>query len=524
MMRMVVLAGCLWAGLLPAQDLFYITFVDKPADGVVQLDAKAQARRSRHGLPAADWYDLPLNPDYVADIATRVDSVRQQLRWFNAVSVAGTPAQMEEIARLPFVKGVEPFGFGGKLTVVVPEDSTPRRMSRDTSLYHFQREQMGLDFFLSRHLDGKGVRICIVDAGFKGADEHPGLRHLFENKQIVATRDFFGKGKDPFYHSSHGTSVLGCIAGKWGDLPIGAATGAEFLLARTENNYFEPAREEDLWLAAIEWADQKGADLVSSSLGYTSKRYTYADMDGWTAKASLAARIATRKGMLVINSQGNDGAGKFHYVNAPGDVDSVLTVGATFPMIPLHMRFSSYGPNAKGQMKPDVCAPGYVLTTGRKGYVEITGTSFSTPLTTGFAACILQQNPGKTNMELHQMIRESGHLYPYYDYVHGYGVPQARHFFRPSDSVVVSFTTETNAAGDTTWLMFTRDLPERNQFGKDNGRVLYYRLENAQGKILAYESVVIRPGTLRYPVPAALGKLGKLRIWFDGYEELWEQQ
>ena len=59
---------------------------------------------------------------------------------------------------------------------------------------------------------------------------------------------------------------------------------------------------------------------------------------------------------------------------------------------------------------------------------ETQGTSFSAPLITGFAACAWQAKPDLTNWELLKEIEHSGDLYPYFDYAHGYGVPQASHF------------------------------------------------------------------------------------------------
>ncbi len=71
----------------------------------------------------------------------------------------------------------------------------------------------------------------------------------------------------------------------------------------------ETAEEED-WLMAIEWADKNGADIVNSSLGYTSARHFVEDMDGKTCIISKAGNLAARKGILVVNAAGNDGAWK----------------------------------------------------------------------------------------------------------------------------------------------------------------------------------------------------------------------
>ena len=55
---------------------------------------------------------------------------------------------------------------------------------------------------------------------------------------------------------------------------IGPAYGASFLLAKTEDIRSETPIEEDNWVAALEWADSLGADVVSSSLS-SQKPYSF---------------------------------------------------------------------------------------------------------------------------------------------------------------------------------------------------------------------------------------------------------
>ena len=103
---------------------------------------------------------------------------------------------------------------------------------------------------------------------------------------------------------------------------MGLATEAEFLLAKTEVNP-EPYAEEEYWLAAVEWADRNGADIISSSLGYAEHRYFTSDMDGKKSLVTRAGNFAARKGMLVVNSAGNSGShsDKWKIIGAPADAD-----------------------------------------------------------------------------------------------------------------------------------------------------------------------------------------------------------
>src|SRR5690606_30934093 len=130
------------------------------------------------------------------------------------------------------------------------------------------------------------------------------------------------------------------------------------------------------------------------------------------------------KGMLVVNSAGNSGHVDWHYITAPSDGDSVLCVGAV-DSLRQHAFFSSYGPAADGDIKPNVMAMGlataYAATdsTIRRG----NGTSFSSPVIAGMAACLWQAFPEKSNMEIFYAIEQSAHLYHNPNNAMGYGIP-----------------------------------------------------------------------------------------------------
>jgi hypothetical protein len=144
-----------------------------------------------------------------------------------------------------------------------------------------------------------------------------------------------------------------------------------------------------------------------------------------------AANLAARKGMLVVNAAGNDGDDKWKAIATPADGDSVLTVGGIDPDKDFHINFSSFGPSADKRLKPNVSAYGKVVTSSPNKITTAYGTSFSSPLVAGFAACAWQSNRSLTNMQLFHEIEKSGHLYPYFDYAHGFGIPQASYFINP---------------------------------------------------------------------------------------------
>ncbi|MEM7374196.1 MAG: S8 family serine peptidase [Bacteroidota bacterium] len=499
---------------------YWVYLVDKEGstlDPDMYFTQAARERRARLGLPAYDHRDLPLTPSYVQRIAAKVDRVRHEVRWLNAVTVMATASQISQVAAYPFIASIEPFMMDARLASMPFVDS-----ARLDTLLSLSRNLMQLDMMEQRGLTGKGVRIAILDAGFKEADTHPALAQLRERGGIIGSRDFYDGDEQVYHHSRHGMEVMSCIAGMYGKRQLGCAKDASFLLARIEHERKEPAIEEDHWLAAAEWADRMGADIINSSITYTFKRYTYEDMDGKTAPVSKAARIASEKGMLVVCAMGNEGADSWRYLGAPADVPEVLSVGGVLPILPQHIPFASVGPNAEKQLKPDVAAPGFVLSAVKKGkFDENAGTSFSTPLVTGIAACLLQRTPNLSPSQLASAIRQLGHFYPYFDYELGYGVPQMTRLFEDSriptpprysvfhrsDSVILAF--------DTTYL-------RTDSLNFPNGRMLYFHLESSEGYLYSHQGVRIPNKTQFYFFRRMKGIKGTLRIWMGGY--LYEEE
>lgn len=412
-----------------SQEKYWVYLTDK--EGVefnphTYFDQKAINRRIKNHVPLNHFTDLPLRTDYQEKITHIADSVFGHTRWFNAIACKLTPEQLSEIHNLNFVKAVVPMIAQ---TVFANGNSFKDLHKGEQELLEGQIASMDGKEFAKKGLTGKGIRICVIDAGFPGVNTSAIYQHIRDNNRIVKTWDFKKNKPDIYKYSSHGSTVLSCIAGKTNDVLIGLATDSEFLLARTERVLYEGDAEEEDWLMAIEWADKNGADIVNSSLGYTSARHFVEDMDGTTSIISRAGNLAAKKGILVVNAAGNDGDGKWKYIAAPADADSVLAVGGINPWTGLHTVFSSYGPTADHRLKPNLSAFGHAMGYGPKtGVHETQGTSFSSPLVAGFAACAWQSDTSLTNMQLFKKLEESANLHPYFDYAHGYGVPQAGYF------------------------------------------------------------------------------------------------
>lgn len=486
---------------------YLVLFTDKDEvefDPFTYFDVKTIERRVKFEIPLDDITDYPVKQDYVNAVGRMVDSTTHTLRWFNALAVIATEDQIALVEQLPFVKEIAELKAKAILAGA-PVDG----FNRALSTYHMEMLEgqtaiMGLKTFHEAGFDGKGVRVAIFDAGFPTVDINPAFEYIRKDNRILMTHDFVRNKDDVYRASAHGTMVMSCIGGKFGDTLIGLATGAEFILARTERAAIEPFSEEENWLAAVEWADKNGADIVNSSLGYTKHRYFPEQMDGRTSFVSRAANLAARKGLLIVNAAGNEGGGEWKYVGTPADADSVLSVGGVDHDTHYHTSFSSYGPTADGRMKPNVCAYGHVIASGKSGLEKTQGTSFASPLVAGFAACALQSNRDLSNMELFREIEKSGTLYPYYDYAHGFGIPQASYFVENKKKAEPTFVIEENGdefevlIGDDYLPDAFKNIDSLDAIGEFEMPVdveapkLFYSIEAEDGSLEKYYVVAVR--------------------------------
>src|SRR5512133_857767 len=398
------------------------------------LSARAIERREKQHIPVV-FNDLPVTPSYIDSIRETGAKILTVSRWFNAATI--------EVSDTSILRKIEAFSFVVKTSETIrslQQNKTAASNSPNTHSVQTPSEfkygpswlQTAIHNGQLLHDDGytgKNIAIAVIDAGFAYADLLPAFNHLFENGQIAGTRAFVQPGDNVYLGSTHGMSVLSIIGGIQDDELIGTAPDASFWLLRSEDAGSEYVIEEDNWIAAAEFADSVGADIINSSLGYSEfndslQNHSYEDMNGNTARVSIGADIAVSKGMLVVVSAGNQGNVKWKYITAPADADSVLTIGAIDPSLQVAV-FSSRGPSSDNQVKPDVMALGQeIYVEGVDGNVrQGNGTSYSSPVITGLAACLWQANPGTEVMDMYSAICESSDRYYNPDYDYGYGVP-----------------------------------------------------------------------------------------------------
>lgn len=422
-----------------SQDRYMVFFTDK--DGTPYstsnpaefLSQRSLDRRAEQNI-AITSMDLPVNPGYVADLAEEDVEVFFTTKWMNGALVQMEASQESTIENLTFVESIQYVGPGSKLSkdqedVVIAENFTDPAESPYTT--GNQLQMLGADIMHERGWKGEGTLIAVFDGGFTGVNLYSPFQTLHDEGRILAVKDYVENSGNPYQYSDHGTRVLSCIAGEYNNQFAGTAPEAEFVLAVTEDAPFEAEHriEEYNWLFAAEFADSIGADVINSSLGYTtfedaSMDYTNADMDGQTTVITRAANWVADRGILVVNSAGNSGNGSWQIIGAPADSPKVLAVTAVDENEE-RVSFSSIGPSADGRTKPDVAAKGG-LTTVVSGTGAITvsnGTSFASPVMAGFAASVWSGIDTLTNFELAELLKSSGHRADNPNNFLGYGIP-----------------------------------------------------------------------------------------------------
>ena len=449
----------------------WVEFADKGEQGPADLAARLaqadreltprnRARREKAALrPLVDYLDLPLEPAYIEALRAQGLQPYGQSRWFDRVAVHAAGVQLERIAALPFVARIKPVEHA--MLTPMPQAGTPVEgaAARPAGLLsaagtpafygqtYTQLQRLGVPAMHDSGYTGQNVVICMLDDGFNFHDKHTATRDL----QVLAMRDFVRGTSDPtdtlggtgtpaapassFMHGEYTLSTLG---GKAPGVYVGPAYGAKFMLGRTEYDPTEHPIEMTNWAMGAEWADSAGADVISCSLGYNTfdapdagLSITYQMLDGHTSVITRAAEIAAAKGILVVNSAGNDGQHPSvgYKISAPSDAngDSVICAAAV-DSLGNHALYSSKGPTSDGRIKPDLSAQGSsVIMASAAGspnvYVRNNGTSFSCPLIAGVAACMISARPLWPATLIIQALKKTASRAANPDTIYGAGIP-----------------------------------------------------------------------------------------------------
>ncbi len=406
------------------------------ADPITILTQKAVDRKNAHGV-VIDERDVPVNENYISQLKAQSGIlVLAKSKWFNAVHIRGTETDINALFELSFVSSID-FADKSLNSSKSTQQKKASKLQETLTTFNYGSALNQIQMFNGDQLHladytGTGMTVAVLDAGFPNVNAMTSFQRLRNGGHILSEYDFVNRDADVYTNttSNHGTMVLSTMAGYVDNQYVGTAPDADYYLFITEDGLNENPVEESYWVEAAERADSLGVDVINSSLGYGSfydnPNYNYAisDFDGLTIYITRGANIAYEKGLLIVNSAGNeDNAG----VNAPADSQYVFSIGAV-DASGNYASFSSVGSSMQPTQKPDVVAQGEASFVINQNDVIGTanGTSFSSPIMAGGIACLWQALPNKTNTEIMQLVRESASQYNNPDYFLGYGIPDLK--------------------------------------------------------------------------------------------------
>lgn len=410
------------------------------------LSQKSIDRRINQGF-SIDESDLPIDPLYFDKLVEVGAQIITSSKWAKTIVVnLYNPDLKSEIEQLPFVDSLTKV-WEGDLSLWRNEDlidepvsnletaSSVSRIVFDSPLYEediygASLTQLRLNNVQPLHelgYTGKGKTIAVIDGGFENVDQ---LTDYFDQNQILGVKNFSHNLGNPYrLKEIHGTTVLSCLLSYNPGVLIGTAPEASYYLFNTEVAKEEYPVEEDYWMAAVEYADSLGVDIITTSLGYStfddsSMDHSWDDLDGYTIPASRVASMIAKKGMVLFVSCGNQGSVDWTKTTVPGDGKDILTVGAV-NKDSVRAPFSSWGSIVDGRIKPDIMAMGSkVSVVNHSGeIIPTSGTSFSTPLMAGMGACLWQALPDLNSLELINLIKASSDRSYKPDEEYGWGLP-----------------------------------------------------------------------------------------------------
>ena len=396
----------------------------RPSEFLAQFTSRSIERRAKYNI-AFDEKDFPVNDAYQLQLK-QVGVINSASKWLNAVSFTTDLSPSEMLSRYSFIDRVQ---LVNKTKSTIEKDlETVDQRAISYGASQGQIEQLNLDCLHDLGYEGEGVYLAIIDAGFTNMNTINYFDTLFSESRVLDTYDFVTNLVDVYGFSGHGTSVSSCIVAQeiTPDEYYGTAVNVDVALYRSEDADFEYIEEEFYLVLALERCDSEGVDIANISLGYvdfddSSDDHPYSDMDGQTTMAAIGVNTAASKGIAIVASAGNRGP---ETISTPCDADSVLCVGAV-NAAGVIADFSSVGPAADGQVKPDVVATGEdAWAISQWGSVGAgNGTSFASPIICGATICLMQANPTVPPMDIFAAIRQSADQYTTPDHLKGYGIP-----------------------------------------------------------------------------------------------------
>ncbi|MBI1935729.1 S8 family serine peptidase [Candidatus Woesearchaeota archaeon] len=274
--------------------------------------------------------------------------------------------------------------------------------------------------FWNNGYNGSNVSVCVIDTGIYKS--HPAF-----GSRVIAEKDFVtsdSDGDNPDDYHGHGTHVAGTVAGN-NETYKGIAFGANLINAKVFSSSTDLASTTDI-MSAIDWCITQGADILTLSLGGGDETNDGSD------SLSQYVDLAVDQGKIVTIAAGNSGpggsssscrtardsSGSSYSICEPGLAHKVITVGSSQTGKSGTTKdglsgFSGRGPTGDERIKPDLLAPGEVITSTWKdgSFNSISGTSMATPHVAGLAALLLQAKRNLTPEETKVLFMNSVYDY-----------------------------------------------------------------------------------------------------------------
>ncbi len=284
------------------------------------------------------------------------------------------------------------------------------------------RKTIKWDSAKKQGLNGRGIGIAILDTGISPIEDL-----IKPNNRLIFFKDFVNEDTQPYDDNGHGTHVAGIIAGNGinsngrycGIAPESNIIGIKILDTNGKGNTSQV-------LAGIQWiVDNKNKyNIRIANLSIGSSESSSLD------PLVKAVNAAWDSGIVMTIAAGNNGPRNFT-ITSPGISKKVITVGSsddeeTVTIWGTSQRnFSGRGPTEECIFKPDIVAPGsnivsclsptasQYLTTPENlkiidnHYLQLSGTSMSTPIVAGAIALLLQKNPHLTPNEVKYKLKYS---------------------------------------------------------------------------------------------------------------------
>ena len=426
--------------------------------------------------------------------ATRFENIAKATRTENIVSTeSNTPGVLVASHTTPMAT-VPP----DNSTVKDPNMGTPTAgHNTDQTFYNTNEykaskahETVKADMAYSRGWTGKGVTIAVADSGYN--PNNPDT-----NSNVVASRDYTNSGIVDT--NGHGGHVLTTIVGKKNDFGShGIAYDANAIVVKIASG-----KSVNLNNAAhgLAWAAEQGAvvgnisansqydktfrnSLVGVGNGdYISKdsRYNYAAGKYYNVQDPALWKAATDKGMVVVNSAGNQGlpvSANPGYFATVTDKDGNLVLGGKMLIVgalDTNKEIAWYSNKAghicqQYNIATNACsdkykvsdfyilAPGWTATTKSDGDVDtMQGTSMAAPIVTGGVAIVSQMWPYMKGENIVKLLTTTADKnLPGYDKgTHGAGLLDLDKATQPIGAVGIPTSGRTTSAAKTTNLTST---------------------------------------------------------------------